>query len=286
MNNMLFPTISIVTPSYNQAEHLEQTILSVLNQNYPCLEYVIIDGGSTDGSVDIIKKYESRLTYWISEKDNGQYDAINKGFKLTTGEILGWINSSDILLPWTFEVISQIFILNSNVKWITGLPSHFNSGKGPSNISLHSLRNKYDFLSGDYRWIQQESTFWKRNVWEKVGGLDLDVKFAGDFKLWLDFFNYTDIYYVSTILSSFRFHDMRRGLDEKYEIEVKKLVAAAKSKLNLSERIKCNYISFFRKLTGKYCWELIFKKLVFFKWYKHHVVSYDFSNKMWLVVEK
>ncbi len=114
-----WPRVTIVTPSYNQAEFLEETIRSVLLQGYPNLEYIIIDGGSTDGSVEIIQKYERWLTYWISEKDNGQFDAINKGFSRANGEIMAWINSDDKYCPWAFNLVASIFRSLKEVNWLT-----------------------------------------------------------------------------------------------------------------------------------------------------------------------
>src|SRR5450759_2806690 len=112
--------ISVITPSYNQGQFLEETILSVINQNYPNLEYFIIDGGSTDNSIEIIKKYEKHLTYWVSEKDNGQAHAINKGFKKATGDIVCWINSDDLLIQGAINTISNYFSRNPDVQFING----------------------------------------------------------------------------------------------------------------------------------------------------------------------
>src|SRR6266540_2247918 len=116
-----YPRISIITPSFNQGAFLEQAIRSVIVQNYPNLEYVIIDGGSTDNSIEIIKKYEKHLHYWISEKDNGQYDAINKGFAKSSGVIMGWLNSDDMYCPWALKTVSSIFSECPNIEWLTTL---------------------------------------------------------------------------------------------------------------------------------------------------------------------
>src|ERR1044071_7696025 len=117
---MEYPRITIVTPSYNQAAFLEETMLSVLDQGYPNLEYIVIDGGSTDGSVDIIRKHASRLSWWISEKDAGMYDAIQKGFARSSGQIMGWINSDDRHFQKSLFVIAEIFERIKEVDWILG----------------------------------------------------------------------------------------------------------------------------------------------------------------------
>ena len=118
MSKENLPKISIITPSFNQAEFLEQTITSVFSQNYPNLEYIIIDGGSTDRSVEIIKKYADKLTYWVSEPDKGHGDALNKGFNHSTGEIMAWINSDDFYFPWTFSIVSEIFKDLPQIYWL------------------------------------------------------------------------------------------------------------------------------------------------------------------------
>ena len=279
---MEYPKISIVTPSFNQAEFLEKTICSVLSQNYPNLEYIIIDGGSTDGSVEIIKKYADRLTYWVSEKDNGQYHAINNGFLHTTGDIMGWINSSDIYFPWTLQTIAEIFNSNQAVHWLSGMPVSLSEGIAPQSIYPSSEKNKYDILCGNYKWIQQESVFWKRRLWNKAGGkIDTGMRNAADFGLWLNFFAFENLYYVNTILAGFRFHDVRRGDDASgvYYAEAASLYKKFRSTHSFSATLRAFVIKVF---IGKNVFlRKLFKKLKLFGWYKHYAVYYDYEKHNW-----
>src|SRR4030066_2441490 len=115
-----YPKISVITPSYNQGQFIEETIISVIGQKYPELEYIIIDGGSTDNSTAIIRKYERDLAYWISEKDSGQSEALNKGFKKASGDIVCWINSDDLLLPGSLKIVAEYFWKHPDVMFING----------------------------------------------------------------------------------------------------------------------------------------------------------------------
>ena len=206
------PRISVVTPSFNQGEFLEATLRSVITQGYPELEYVVIDGGSTDDSVSIIKRHEADLAYWVSEPDEGHAHALNKGFAKTTGEIMCWINSSDMYYPWTLQTVAEIFSHLPQVDWIMGVPSQFDVGGRPRVVASTSGVNIYDILAGDYREIQQESVFWRRSLWERAGGqLDQSLKCAADFELWLRFFRLAPLYNVTTLLAGFRCHDDRLG---------------------------------------------------------------------------
>ena len=280
---MNYPKISIVTPSFNQAPYLEQTIRSVIDQQYPNLEYIIIDGGSTDGSVEIIKKFADKLVYWVSEKDNGQYDAINKGFSHTTGDIMGWLNSSDVYYPWTFRTIAEIFESNNEIKWISGMPSNLKNGVAPQSIRSASQMNIYDVLAGHYKWIQQESTFWKRDLWEKSGGkLDIRIRYAEDFNLWLRFFNHASLYYVNTILAGFRYHDVRRGGgdNDPYLVEVVDVFNDFKSQSSLKDRTRANMSKLFRR--SRFLQRAI-NKMGVCPWYRHHNIVYDFDAGRWKV---
>lgn len=204
---MEYPKITIVTPVFNQVQLIEQTILSVLDQNYPNLEYIIIDGGSTDGTVDIIRKHESKLAYWVSEPDNGMYDAIQKGFNHSTGEIMAWLNADDMYHRGALFSIAEIFQTFPNVEWIEGLNTFWdNHPCGGRTLGVYPSRvfSKYEFLLGDYQWIQQESTVWRKSLWDKSGGLNTKLKYAGDFALWLSFFKHTKKYNVDVLIGGFR----------------------------------------------------------------------------------
>ena len=223
MSQEYFPKISIVTPSFNQATFLEQTIQSVLNQNYPNLEYIIIDGGSTDGSVEIIKKYEKYLHFWCSEPDGGQYDAINKGFAHSSGEIMAWLNSDDMYCPWAFRTVASIMLQLPNVKWLTTLnPGLWDYQGFCSGFASVPGFSREAFLRGAYlpplerptiSWIQQESTFWRRSLWEEIGSkIRSEFKLAGDFDLWTQFYLHTEsLFGTISPLGGFRVQKYQRA---------------------------------------------------------------------------
>ena len=204
----MYPKISIVTPTYNQGSYIEQCIQSILDQGYPNLDYIIIDGGSTDNTVDIIKKYQDQLSYWVSEKDEGLYDALNKGFKKATGEIFGWLNSDDILHRKSLFTVADIFNSQAEVQWVQGLPTVIDQ-KGRIVLHLKPKFNKYDFFLKEYHdgtFIQQESTFWKRELWEKTGSyISTNYKYAGDFELWMRFYKIERLYTTPAMIGAFRY---------------------------------------------------------------------------------
>jgi len=212
-----WPRISVVTPSYNQATFLEATIRSILLQGYPNVEYIIIDGGSTDGSVDIIRKYEPWLAHWVSESDGGQYDAINKGFAISSGKIMAWLNSDDMYVMNGLRIVGGIFsALGDSVQWITGV-SAFWDGEGNlckvHNLQRHerSLIRLGCYEGRAFGWIQQESTFWSRALWDFAGGfVDASMEFAADFDLWRRFGKHEDLYSVDAIIAGFRRHSQRK----------------------------------------------------------------------------
>lgn len=219
-----WPRISLVTPVFNAAKYLEQTIRCVLMQDYPNLDYFIVDGGSTDGTVEIIRKYEEQISGWLSEPDGGMYEAINKGFALTTGEIMGWISATDMPHIGGLRVVGSVFREFAEVEWITGRPTHFNEEGLTINVDGVPRWTRMRFLAGFNRYIQQESTFWRRSLWEKAGGyVDASGRCgaAGDFELWVRFFRHARLYPVDALIGGYRYHGdslTSRGLETSHVI--------------------------------------------------------------------
>ncbi|MFZ5919805.1 MAG: glycosyltransferase family 2 protein [Chloroflexota bacterium] len=233
-----WPRISIVTPSYNQGQFIEETIRSVISQGYPNLEYIIIDGGSMDGSQTVIKKYEHQLSYWVSEPDRGMYHAINKGFEHATGDILGWINSSDMLMPWALWVVGQIFTQIPDLEWLTSLyPVRFGEQGLPVKCEKLRGHNKNLFYEGRCH-IQQESTFWKKSLWLKVGGLNTeDYQFAGDFELWSRFYEHAELCGVDVPLGGNRYHNLQKNASIEYRNEYRKILNSGNIKRKVYRNI-------------------------------------------------
>lgn len=203
--------ISIVTPSLNQGAYIEATIKSVVEQNYPNLEYIIADGASKDQTLSILEKYKQHFAKVISEKDTGHGDAINKGFANSTGEIMAWLNSDDKYYPWTFDVVSEIFEKFPDVDWIVGLNSWFDIN-GRLYQTAPIFKNKYNFLLSDYKWIQQESVFWRRRLWDKVGAkIDQSYSLMVDGDLWSRFFQHAELWHVNRVIGGYRVHDTNRA---------------------------------------------------------------------------
>jgi glycosyltransferase involved in cell wall biosynthesis len=238
------PKISVVTPSFNQGDYIEGTINSVLNQDYPDLEYIIIDGNSSDNTKEVIKKYGDQLSYWVSEPDKGHADALNKGFERTSGEIMSWINSDDTYMPWTFKTVAEIFAKFPEVNWLVGINSGWDQ-HGRLIKTITRPKNIYDYLQGDYKWIQQESVFWRRSLWEKAGGhISRDYKLMIDGELWGRFFLHDKLYVVENVIGGFRRHETNRSLQNfnLVEEEMMKVIET------LKEKSKPEVLSTYRKL--------------------------------------
>lgn len=260
-DGVTWPRITIVTPNYNQAPFLEATLCSVLGQSYPNLEYIVVDGSSTDGSADIIRKYERWLAYWISEPDNGQYDAINKGFRHATGEVMAWLNSDDLYFPWTLHTVGEIFAQIPQVRWLTtasqgrvdvlGRVIGIETTRGHARTRFFRGEN----LSGRgafTHWIQQESTFWRRDLWEQVGArLDDSLQYAGDFDLWARFWRSADLVSTVTPLGAFRIRPGQKSSDlSKYIAEAEQVLAACRDQ-GLRNPLLIRLARAILKLTGR-----------------------------------
>ena len=210
------PVVSIVTPSYNQGRFLEETILSVLNQDYPNIEYIIIDGGSTDGSEDIIRKYADRLAYWVSEPDRGQAHAINKGFARATGDLLNWLNSDDCYLPGAISAIVRVHLAHPG-SLIAANVINFDESTGAEQLVRQSgitLARFIDFWSEPRPVWHQPGIFFPRHAYESVGGLDETLIFAMDYDLMCRLLQHHSVVYLDKTVARFRKHRAAKTTDQ------------------------------------------------------------------------
>ncbi|RME46146.1 MAG: glycosyltransferase, partial [Chloroflexi bacterium] len=211
-------TISIVTPSYNQGHFLEATIRSVLNQEYPSIEYIIIDGGSTDASVEIIRRYERRLSYWRSEPDRGQADAINTGLARATGDILGWLNSDDTLLPGALQRVAANFQKRPRAGVIYG--DALNTDARGQVVGVRKGRPYSLAAMIEDNLIPQPAAFFSRQAWLKHGPLDLDLHYVMDRAFWLRIAEDMELHYVPETWATMRRHDAAKTARDSVQVKL------------------------------------------------------------------
>ncbi len=205
--------VTIVTPSYNQAKFLERTIQSVLNQTYTDVEYIIIDGGSTDGSKEIIERYADQLAYWVSEKDNGQTHAINKGFAKASGDVFAWLNSDDTMEPTAVARAVEELQKHPDVGMVYG-HGFFIDANDHKIGEFPSAQTDYARLRKAYVHICQQASFWRADLWKKVGPLDDSIYFAMDYDLWLRLAKEAPLLYVKEHWANFRLHGDAKSIAE------------------------------------------------------------------------
>ncbi len=217
-----FPKITVITTCYNHAQYIEATINSVINQKYPNLEYIVIDGGSTDGSIEIIQRYRDYLTTFLIEPNTLQIDKLVKGFQSATGDILCMLNSDDLFEIGTFKEVIEFFINNPQADVVYGNYSWINSDGKLIQRKKELSFNRFIILY-DINYIPQPSVFWRRELYNNVGGINPSLELAMDADLWLRFADVTTVYHVNKFWSKYRIHSQQKSSNyrDKMGLEMK-----------------------------------------------------------------
>jgi glycosyltransferase involved in cell wall biosynthesis len=205
------PLVSIVTPSFNQASYLEAAMLSVIEQDYPSIEYLVIDGGSTDGSVELINKHAGKLAYWVSAPDRGQTDAINKGFTRASGKYLAWLNADDRLLPGAVKEAVEFLEGHPDNGMVYGDADYVDS-RGHIVGRFPAAQTDYAALRRGYVHVPQQAAFWRRDLWQQVGPLDPSFVFAMDYDLWVRLAKISKLQHLPRLWAQFRLHEDSKTL--------------------------------------------------------------------------
>jgi glycosyltransferase involved in cell wall biosynthesis len=239
-----------------------------------------MDGGSSDTSVKTIEKYQEKLHYWVSEPDNGMYDAINKGFSRSSGAIMCWINSDDVLWEGSLKYIAKKFTANKEMHWLQGLPSVINEN-GEVILQREQVFSPWFFYLSEHRanfsFIQQESTFWTRELWNKAGGqLSLQYTLASDFDLWMRFFSYETLYCSKKQLAAFRLREGQKSSDKKgYLKEVKQSLQFNFKNLSLFKKIILIFFKAYSKMVNIFPWSAL-------KWLKNKWIARLVGSPKWI----
>lgn len=249
--------ISIVTPSFKRLDYFEKTIDSIINQEGDFeLEYIVQDGGGDERiarflekkSIEIrLRNKKVKFKYFI-EKDDGMYNAVNRAFARTTGDILAWLNTDDMYHPFALSTVNEIFKNHTDIEWITGIPNSYNMAgqrvgfdSFPNSYSRKFIREGFydvENLDCGFNWIQQESTFWRRSLWNKAGPLNENLRLAADFHLWQSFAEHTDLVKVYSFLGGFRNHDNQlTNAPEKYKAEMPNIINVPKGLRELKKAL-------------------------------------------------
>lgn len=209
----MLPRITLVTPSFNQASFLETALRSVLAQNYPDLEYIVMDGGSTDGSVEILRRYQEHFAYWTSEPDGGQSDALNRGFARATGTVLGWLNSDDLLLPEALHAVGAYFAAHPECHFLTGDGVFVNADDTREVFVAQGAAYTFNDLLHYYadNYLPQPAVFFSPEAFQRAGGLDTSLHYVMDVDLWLRMRRNFALHYLPRRLAKMRLHDMAKS---------------------------------------------------------------------------